>query len=217
MIKPVKSCLQLSLKIANLTIGLMGIAMLIYSIWMIRVWQRDAANSPSSPDYAQFPWFIHAFLGVGIALCAITFLGHVAAHSANSCCLSFYMFLILVLLLLEIAITADVFLNSDWEKDLPEDPSGRFHDFKDFVNSNDDVCQSIALLCFLAQGCCILLATILRTVGKIKENSHENEGEYAEPTAPLLRPPELAPNSSLYPYVIGEPVNMEPQSVYKIV
>ncbi|PHU26492.1 hypothetical protein BC332_04824 [Capsicum chinense] len=184
MIKPVRSCLQLSLKIANFTIGLMGIAMLIYSIWMIRVWQRDAANSPSSPDYAQFPWFIHAFLGVGIALCAITFLGHVAAHSANSCCLSF---------------------------DLPEDPSGRLHDFKDFVNSNDDVCQPIALLCFLTQGCGILLAPILRALGKIKENSHDNEDEYAEPTAPLLRPPELPPNSSLYPYVIGEPVNIEPQ------
>ncbi|PHT90546.1 hypothetical protein T459_05659 [Capsicum annuum] len=97
------------------------------------------------------------------------------------------------------------------DQDLPEDPSGRFHDFKDFVNSNDDVCQSIALLCFLTQGCGILLAPILRAVGKIKENSHENEDEYAEPTAPLLRPPELPPNSSLYPYVIGEPVNIEPQ------
>lgn len=204
----------MSLKIANLTIGLMGIAMLIYGIWMIRVWQRDAANSPSSPDYAQFPWFIHAFLGVGTALCAITCLGHIAANSANSCCLSFYIFIIFVLLLSEIAITADVFLNSDWEKDLPEDPSGRFDDFKDFVNSNKDVCQSIALLCVLTQGCCILLATMLRTLGKVKENSHENE---SEPSAPLLYPPELTPNSSPYPYVIGEPVHIEPQSVYKIV
>ncbi|CAN4084041.1 unnamed protein product [Withania somnifera] len=214
MVKPVKSCLQLSLKIANLLIGLMGIAMLIYGIWMIRVWQRDAANSPSSPDYAHFPWFIHAFLGVGIALCAITCLGHVAANSANSCCLSFYIFIIFVLLISEIAITADVFLNSNWEKDLPEDPSGRFDDFKDFVNSNEDICQSIALLCVLTQGCCILFATILRTPGKVEENSHEYE---SEPSAPLLHHPQLLPNSSLYPYVIGEPVHVEPQSVYKIV
>lgn len=204
----------MSLKIANTTIGLMGIAMLIYSIWMVRVWQCDAANSPSSPDYAQFPWFIHAFLGVGTTLCAITCLGHVAANSANSCCLSVYIFILFVLLLSEIGITADVFLNSDWEKDLPEDPSGRFDDFKDFVDSNSDVCQWIALLCVLTQGCCIVLATILRTLGKAKKNSHENEGEYSEPSAPLLRPPELPPNSSLYPYVIGEPV---PHYPYKIV
>ncbi|KAJ8545542.1 hypothetical protein K7X08_018125 [Anisodus acutangulus] len=216
MVRLVKSCLQLSLKIANITIGFMGIAMLIYGIWMIRVWQRDAANSPTSPDYAQFPWFIQAFLGVGTALCAITCLGHSAAHSANSCCLSFYIFIIFVLLLSEIGIGADVFLNSDWEKDLPKDPSGRFDDFKDFLDSNDDVCQSIALLCVLIQGGCILLATMLTSLGKVKEYSHENEGEYAEPSAPLLRPQELPP-SPLYPYVIGEPVNTEPNYVYKIV
>lgn len=64
------------------------------------------------------------------------------------------------------------------------------------------------------QGCCILLATILRTLGQVKENSHEYEGEYAEPSAPLLRPPQLPPNP-LYPYVIGEPVHIEPHSAYK--
>lgn len=195
----------------------MGITMLIYGIWMTRIWQRDAANSPSSPAYAQFPWFIHAFLGVGTALCAITCLGHVAAASANSNCLSFYMFIIFVLLLAEIAITADVFLNSDWEEDLPEDSSGRFDDFKDFVNSNSDVCQWIAVFCVLTQGFCILLATILRTLGQVKENSHEYEDEYAEPSTPLLRPPEMPPNSPLYSYVIGEPVHIEPHSFYKIV
>ncbi|XP_060191705.1 tetraspanin-19-like [Lycium barbarum] len=216
MVRPLKSCLQLSLKIANITIGFMGIAMLIYGVWMIRVWQRDAADSPSSPDYAQFPWFIHAFLGVGTALCAITCLGHIGANSANSCCLSFYIFIIFVLLLLEIGMGADVFLNSDWEKDLPEDPSGRFDDFKDFVKSNSDGCQWIALLCVLTQVGCILLATILRTLGQVKEYSDGNEGEYAEPSAPLLRSPELPP-SPLYPYVIGEPVNSETNYVYKIV
>lgn len=61
------------------------------------------------------------------------------------------------------------------------------------------------------QGCCILLATILRTLGQVKENSHEYEGEYAEPSAPLLRPPEMPPNP-LYPYVFGEP-----HPIYKIV
>ncbi|KAJ8549581.1 hypothetical protein K7X08_033288 [Anisodus acutangulus] len=203
MIRLVKSCLQLSLKIANITIGFMGIAMLIYGIWMIRVWQSDAVNSPTSSDYAQFPWFIHAFLGVGTALCAITCLGHIAAHSANSCCLSFYIFLIFVLLLSEIGMGADVI-------------GRRFDDFKDFVNSNDDVCQLIALLCVLIQGGCILVATILRTLGNVKEYSDENEGEYAEPSAPLLPPPELPP-SPLYPYVIGEPVNSEPNYVYNIV
>ncbi|XP_070049045.1 tetraspanin-19-like [Nicotiana tomentosiformis] len=128
MVKPVKVCLQWSLKFTNLTIGFVGIAMLFYGIWMIRVWQRDAADSHSSLGEFSMLKFIHAFLGIGTALCAITCLGHVAANSANSYCLSSYMFIIFVLLLSEIGIAADVLLNSDWEKDLPEDPSGRFDD-----------------------------------------------------------------------------------------
>ncbi|KAG5528370.1 hypothetical protein RHGRI_029142 [Rhododendron griersonianum] len=38
--------------------------------------------------------FIHTFLGIGIALCAITCLGHIAAHTANRHCLSLYPFLV---------------------------------------------------------------------------------------------------------------------------
>lgn len=36
-------------------------------------------------------------------------------------------------------------------QDIPEDPTGRFDDFKDFVNSNIEMFQWIALLIVLAQ------------------------------------------------------------------
>ena len=36
-------------------------------------------------------------------------------------------------------------------QDLPEDPTGRFDDFKDFVDSNIEIFQWIALLIVLAQ------------------------------------------------------------------
>ncbi|KAG5536788.1 hypothetical protein RHGRI_024276 [Rhododendron griersonianum] len=68
--------------------------------------------------------FIHAFLRIGIALCAITCLGHIAAHTANHHCLSC---------------------------DFPEDPSGRFDDFDHFVKSNFDTCKWIGWLLVLAQ------------------------------------------------------------------
>ncbi|KAF2297680.1 hypothetical protein GH714_002190 [Hevea brasiliensis] len=50
-----------------------------------------------------------------------------------------YTVIISVLLLLETAVAADILLNSEWEKDLPEDPTGRFHDFKKLVDSNFDI------------------------------------------------------------------------------
>lgn len=88
-----------------------------------------------------------------------------------------YMVVIFLLLLLESAMAADILLNSDWEKvtltsfltnylvysknvnwfhvlykqDLPDDPTGRFHDFKEFVKSNFDIFKWIGSSIILAQ------------------------------------------------------------------
>ncbi|KAA8519815.1 hypothetical protein F0562_014095 [Nyssa sinensis] len=165
---------------------MVGIAMILYSLWMVRVWQRDMKDD----YYSTFPWFIHGFLGIGILLRAITCLGHIAADTANAYCLSCYMVIIFMLLLLEIAMMADVFLNSDWKKDLPEDPTGRFDDFKDFVKSNFDICKWIGLLIILVQGFSILLATALRTLGPADHViNYESDDNYAPSgLLPLLNP-----------------------------
>ncbi|KAK3005378.1 hypothetical protein RJ639_016791 [Escallonia herrerae] len=189
-----KPCSRMSLKLANSALGVAGIAMILYSLWMIRVWQRDAEGSSFDDHPSAFPWFIHAFLSVGITLCAIACLGHVAADTANPHCLAFHMVLIFLLLLLETGIIADVFLNSDWEKDFPKDPSGTFDDFKDFVKSNQDVCQWVCLLIITAQGASILFATVLRTLGTDQGTDNVTRGEYR----PLLYPP-------VQPFVYGDP------------
>ncbi|XP_059659195.1 tetraspanin-19-like [Cornus florida] len=200
MVRVVKNCLQFSLKLVNSTIGFVGIAMILYSLWMIRVWQRDMEVSSVYEYSSKFPWFIHAFLGIGFTLCAITFLGHIAADTANNHCLSCYISIIFLLLLLETAILADVILNSDWEKDLPEDPSGRFDDFKHFVDSNFDICRWIGLLIVLAQGLSILLATVLRTLETNQANDYDSDDGFAPPRLPLLNR-----HAHPLPYFVGDP------------
>ncbi|KAG6621521.1 hypothetical protein I3842_10G046700 [Carya illinoinensis] len=143
-----KTCLRSLLKVANSAMGIVGIMLILYSCWMIRVWQRDS----SYVDYSSTgPWFMYTFLGIGVTMGVITCLGHIAADSAHGYCLSCYVVIISFLLLLETAMSADILLNSDWEKDLPEDPTGRFHDFKDFVKSNFDFCKWIGFMIILAQ------------------------------------------------------------------
>ncbi|KAG5528490.1 hypothetical protein RHGRI_029248 [Rhododendron griersonianum] len=61
------------------------------------------------------------------------------------------MVVIFFLLPVETALITDISLNSHWEKDFPEDPSGRFDDFDDFVKSNFDICKWIGWLLVLAQ------------------------------------------------------------------
>ncbi|KAG8385564.1 hypothetical protein BUALT_Bualt03G0058300 [Buddleja alternifolia] len=153
----VKNWLKISLKVLNSTTGLGGIAIVIYGVLMIKVWQPDEQGS-SYHDFT-FPWFFHAFLAVGIALCAITCLGHVAANTANFYCLS---------------------------SALPKDQSGKFDDFKDFVKSSDYISKGVACLIFLIQGVSVLLATILRTRGTNDVDNYESEDEYVEPRHPLL-------------------------------
>ncbi|PQM34437.1 tetraspanin-19-like [Prunus yedoensis var. nudiflora] len=184
-------CLQSLLKLVNSVLGMVGIAMVLYGLWMVRVWLRDM-DSSSVDQYdaaaAVAPWFICTFLGAGVFLCAITGMGYLAAKFAHGCCLSCYMLIIFLVLLLETAMAADILLNSDWEKDLPYDPTGKFHDFKDFVKSNFDMFKWIGLLIVLAQGFSILLALALRSVEPNQGSSYDSDEECPPARLPLINP-----------------------------
>lgn len=159
--------------------------MILYALWLIRVWQKQMGDFPSGDSDYPPPWFIYTFLGLGITLCVITCSGHVAAATINGCCLYLYMFFIFLLILLEAAVTADVFLNRDWEEDFPEDPSGSFDQFKDFVRSNFHICKWIGLSIVSVQGLCFLFAIILKALGP--HRYYDSDDDYLPQRAPLLQ------------------------------
>nr|GEX88958.1 tetraspanin-18-like isoform X1 [Tanacetum cinerariifolium] len=66
------------------------------------------------------PWFIYAFMGLGVILCCISCIGHIAAEAIHGCCLCFYTILKIVLILLELSLVAFIALDHRWAKDLPE-------------------------------------------------------------------------------------------------
>ncbi|KAI5590794.1 hypothetical protein POPTR_004G041500v4 [Populus trichocarpa] len=195
-----RTCLQSILKFVNSTLGLVGIAMVLYGLWMSRVWQRDMQDSSFDDFDSSAPWFIYTFLSIGVTLCLITCLGHISADCSNGFFLSCYMEIIFVLLLLETALAADILLNSDWEKDLPEDPTGRFHDFREFVESNFDFFKWIGMFIILAQGFSMLLAMALRALGPSNESNYDIYDEHPPARLPLINHHLQQP-----PYVVGEP------------
>ncbi|CAA0817923.1 Tetraspanin-19 [Striga hermonthica] len=180
----VRRYLKSSMKVVNSAVGLGGIAIVAYGVLMIRVWQPEHGKG-SSTDYLAIPWFFHAFLGVGIALCAISCLGYFAAQTANMYCLSCYISIVLLLLIMETIIMADLFLNPNWRKELPRNLCERLDEFTDFVESSDDILNWVAWLIFLVQGVCVLLATILRTQGANEVDIYESEDEDEQPRHPL--------------------------------
>jgi hypothetical protein len=202
MARGMRGCIQSLLKLVNSLIGMAGIAMIMYSIWLIRAWQRKMGELPfgDDADDDDVPWFIYTFLGLGAVLSVITCLGHVAAESARGCCLYIYMFFIFILLMLEVGVTADVFLNRDWEKDFPEDPSGSFSQFKDFIRTNFEICKWVGLSVVSVQALSLLLAMVLNALGP--HQNYDSDDEYIDPErAPLLK------NAGYHPsYAVIDPV-----------
>lgn len=170
----VRSCFQSLLKIVNSFIGMFGIAIIIYAIWMIRAWYKQIGDS----DYPA-PWFMYTMLGLGATFCVITCSGHIAAETANGCCLYCYLVFVMLLLMLEGAVTMDVFLNRNWEEDFPKDPSGNFNEFKDFIKDNFEICKSIGFSLVCVQGLSVFLALILKALGPHQEREYDSDDDYA--------------------------------------
>lgn len=189
--------MQALLKVINSFIGMAGIAMILYALWMFRAWQRH--TGPPLPD-TPLPWFIYSFLCIGVVLCVITCSGHIAAETANGCCLCFYMLFVFVLLLIEAAVTVDIILNRNWEEDFPVDPTGNLDEFKDFVKENYDICKLIGLVVVAVQGTSILLAIILRALGPHPERYYDSDDDYSPDRVPLLRHYVPAPS-----YAVADP------------
>ncbi|XP_009591228.1 tetraspanin-19-like [Nicotiana tabacum] len=204
MTRMARSCMQSLLKVVNSAIGMVGIAMILYALWMFRVWHKQMGPTPPpffGPD-APAPWFIYSTLGLGITLCVVTCSGHIAAETASGCCLYIYMVFVFLLLMIEAAVTVDVFLNRNWEEDFPEDTTGNFDELKHFLKENFDICKWVGLSVVTVQGLTILLAMILKALGPHPERYHyESDDDYIPDRVPLLK--NYVPSPSC---VVGDPV-----------
>ncbi|KAL9236773.1 hypothetical protein vseg_011405 [Gypsophila vaccaria] len=149
--------IRTSLKLANSIMAIAGIAILMYSVWIVVVCLRDYHRY-------HFSWFLWACIGIGSILCVTSLIGHAAVRTRNNCLLSLYILLVFLLLLAEILVTADVFLNDDWDKDFPKDRTHRFKDLVDFADDNEEIFTFLAFLLLFSQAVSFILAMILRTM-----------------------------------------------------
>ncbi|KAK9053534.1 hypothetical protein SSX86_024608 [Deinandra increscens subsp. villosa] len=121
------------------------------------------------------PWFIYAFMGLGVVLCCISCIGHIAAEAIHGCCLCFYTILKIVLILLEVALVAFIALDHRWEKDLPEDPTGRIDSIREFIQDNVDICKWAGISIIAIQVLCLLLAVVLGMMASSQKKDDDLE------------------------------------------
>ncbi|KAM7527367.1 hypothetical protein LguiB_030777 [Lonicera macranthoides] len=150
--------------------------------------QITPLNLPSDDGmiklHAPAPWFIYAFMGLGVVLCCITCIGHIAAEAINGFCLCCYSLLTTVLILLEVALVVFIALDHHWERDLPFDPTGELDALRGFVEANLDLCKWVGILVVIIQALSLLFAIILRAMVSSQRLEEEND----DIEEPLLNP-----------------------------
>ncbi|XP_021722117.1 tetraspanin-18-like isoform X2 [Chenopodium quinoa] len=126
------------------------------------------------------PWFIYFLMVFGVLLCCMSCIGHIAAEGFNGCCLCFYIFLAILLILLEAAAVVFIAIDQRWDKDLPYDPTGELEKLKFFVKENIDVCKWLGLTFLSVQALSVLLSLVLRAmIHTPREDSDVEDGNAA--------------------------------------
>ncbi|KAF3789543.1 Tetraspanin-18 [Nymphaea thermarum] len=226
-----RSFLAFILKFLNFLQTFVGIAIILYSVWMLNHWNHNhnvpppSAPSPESDpagmlalytsevqkdgelvgnsqyifsrklgehmssglddNELQFsfkglpaPWFIYSLMSIGVLLCLITCVGHIAGETIN------------VVILLEAALVGFMLLDKHWEEDLPYDPTGEFQQLRSFIEDNVDICNGVGLSVVAIQALSLLLALILRAMVTRRGGHYESdEDDYlvrADYRQPLL-------------------------------
>ncbi|KAH1216644.1 Tetraspanin-18 [Glycine max] len=210
------------LKFLNFLQCFVGLSILLYSLWMFNEWDHRVPPDPPLPPafhfYLKFnsinlpaPWFIYDFMGLGILVLCISFLGCIAAEMINGCCLCFVSHSNLeclfsystmeaqVLLLLEASLVGFIALDSDWEKDIPLDPTGQLDELRAFIEDNIDICTWVGIAVLVVQALSLLLALILRATVSARRADFDYEDGYdvrGRSWEPLLNPQPGQPSGS---------------------
>ncbi|THU56778.1 hypothetical protein C4D60_Mb11t20790 [Musa balbisiana] len=124
----------------NFLLTLTGLAMMGYGVYLLVEWNTasSAGNDPVSPTsgHPEFSKFIYLFIGVGVTLFVISCFGCIAAVTRNGCCLSFYSFLVTLLIRVELGAAAFILFDHSWKDYIPADVTGNFDMIYDFFGAS---------------------------------------------------------------------------------
>uniref|UniRef100_A0A5B6YY56 Tetraspanin-19-like n=1 Tax=Davidia involucrata TaxID=16924 RepID=A0A5B6YY56_DAVIN len=166
MIRCSRSCLYNSMRIVNLILNLFGVAMIIYSLWLLKKWMQGVFYLPYSSSTIPTPWFIYTCLGIGIVVCLSTIYGHMVANCISNYILAIYIVSICSLLLIQGGVIVTIFYRIDWESQITKYIDEHHRSFKNFVLFHLIMCRLIAILVLVAQVNAVVLAAVLWFVGE---------------------------------------------------
>ncbi|XP_020084410.1 tobamovirus multiplication protein 2A-like [Ananas comosus] len=147
-----------------------------------------AAVALSNDLFDKLPkaWFIYLFIGVGVIIFVISFFGCIGAFARNRCCLSCYSFLVILLILVELAVAAIIFFDSNWKDVIPADKTGTFDMIYHFLKENWNIAKWVTLGAVILEALIFLLALLV--IAANKPASYDSDEEYIAPRSGIRQP-----------------------------
>lgn len=130
-------------------------------------------------DYLPKAWFIYAFIGIGVIVFAVSLFGCCGAWCRNGCCLSFYSFLVVLLIAAELGAAAFIFFDHSWKDVIPDDKTGNFDTIYNFLEKNWKIAKWVAVGVVVYEVLLFLLALIVRAGNRSAD--YDSDDEYINP------------------------------------
>ncbi|KAJ4805167.1 Tobamovirus multiplication protein 2A [Rhynchospora pubera] len=177
------------LKLLNLVLGILGLGMIGYGVYLLVEWIKLSSDSNSAsvpPALLLFvsndilkelekAWFIYAFIGIGVLLLIMSCFGCIGAATRNGCCLSFYSFLIILLIVAELAVVAFIFLDHNWKDVIPADKTGNFEMIYNFLRKHWKIAKWVALGAVVLEALAFMLALAVRLANQPLDEDEDDE------------------------------------------
>ncbi|XP_074590367.1 tetraspanin-19-like isoform X2 [Curcuma longa] len=149
-----------ALRAVNLVVNFCGLAIIIYSLCLLKAWKQAVAEFDAAASTFPAPWFIHMLLGVGIVVCFSAIVGHV------------YIVFIFFILFSEIVVIVAILFEIDWPRVIAEHFVGNTK-FVDTFSFQAYICRLVGVMILLAQVNVLVLAVVLRMMGPQPRNHCE--------------------------------------------
>lgn len=201
------STLRFLLRLINLLLALVGLAMVAYTGYMFDKFKHTefppsteylAVAAPSAqPRKAGFPWFIAAFGAAGLLTFITATCGLFGVSWNSRPCLGIYSLLLGVMLIMQAVLAVAFFADESWKKRLPHDDTGQAEAMEKFIRHRLVVCKWVGLGALIIQVFSMLLAFQLSAeqLRQLEELSDEEDDVWGR-RRPLLSRTSLSGQSS---------------------
>ncbi|KAJ3691564.1 hypothetical protein LUZ61_020728 [Rhynchospora tenuis] len=181
-----RSCLGFLLKFLNFLHAFFGVSLAVYAVWVLNHWIRNGGTLDLNK--LSDLWFVGALMGTGAIICLTVLTGYVAAEIRSGCCLCFYSFIAIVLIIAEAALAGGVISNKNWQEYLPNDPTGELKTLLAFIEENEDIFKWIGLSLVAIQGMSVFLALSLKAALPRRRLDYDSDEDFVVIRRPLLIP-----------------------------